>query len=503
MPKLAAIDVGSNAMRLAIASADDDGRIHLIHTDREAIRLGEDVFTRGEISDARLVEAMNAFLKFRRLINQHKVKSVRAVGTSALREARNRDYCIGQISKATEIMIDVISPEEEARLVYVAVSKTLKLGGKVALLVDVGGGSVEISLATEREIIATESFGIGTVRLLQMLDHRKRGDRVFRQLAREYINVSGTRLRKEIGEHAIDLCIATGGNVESLGDLRVQLCDADNDTSITLDELDSILKQLQSRSYEERVKDFGLRPDRADVIIPAIIVLQIVAKEARIQEIEIPRVGVREGLLIDMARGLGRDSGPPDRTQLITSARLLGRKYDYEAEHAQTVARFAIALFDGTKKLHKLGTTERILLEVAALLHDIGYYIGTYNHHKNSWYLINASALVGVDDSDKAIIALVIRYHSRSFPKASHKEYMDVSPKRRRTVVKLASILRLAEALDCEHSGRVESVKVTVRKKKVILLLKGKGDLLLERWALNYVSRLFEKTYKKKIVIES
>lgn len=108
-----------------------------------------------------------------------------------------------------------------------------------------------------------------------------------------------------------------------------------------------------------------------------------------------------------------------------------------------------------------------------------------------------------MDDSDKGIIALVIRYHSRSFPKASHKEYMDLSPKRRRTVVKLASILRLAEALDCEHSGRVESVKVTVRKKKVILLLKGKGDLLLERWALNYGSRLFEKTYKRKIVIES
>ena len=298
---------------------------------------------------------MNAFLKFRKLINQHKVKSVRAVGTSALREARNRDYCIRQISKATEITIDVISAEEEARLVYVAVSKAIRLDGKVALLVDIGGGSVEVSLATEHEIIATESFGIGTVRLLQMLEQRKRGDRVFRQLAREYINVSGTRLRKEIGEHAIDLCIATGGNVESLGGLRVQLCDADSDASITLDELDSILKQLQSRSYEERVKDFGLRPDRADVIIPAIIVLQIVAKEARIQEIEIPRVGVREGLLIDMARGLGRDSGPPDRTQLVTSARLLGRKYDYEAEHAQTVARFAVALFDATKKLHKLG----------------------------------------------------------------------------------------------------------------------------------------------------
>ena len=490
-------------MRLAIASADDDGGMHVIQTSREPVRLGTDVFARGEISDAKLVEAMEAFLKFRKLINEHKVRLVRAVGTSAVREARNRDYCIGQIAKATEITIDAISSEEEARLAFLAVSGAIKLEGKTALLVDIGGGSVEASLANQNEIMFTESFGIGTVRLLQMLDARKRGDRVFRQLAREYINVSGTRLRKSIGERTVDTCIATGGNVESIGDLRVQLCGADDDRSVTLDELDTILKQLQSRSYEERIKDFGLRHDRADVIIPAIIILQIVAKEAHVQEIEIPRVGIREGLLIDMARGLGDKSRPPQRTQLVTSARLLGRKYDYEAEHAQTVARFAVELFDATKHIHGLGSNERVFLEVAALLHDIGYYIGMTDHHKNTWYLINASPLVGVNESDKAVIALVTRYHTRALPKPSHKEFMDLSPKRRRTVMMLASILRLAEALDREHGNKVRNVKLTVRKKKVYLTLRGEGDLLLERWALNYGAPLFEKTFKKKLVIES
>jgi len=502
LPRLAAIDVGSNAMRLAIASADDDGRMHVIQTDREAVRLGADVFSKGEISDARLVETMEAFLKFRKLINDYNVKLVKAVGTSALREARNRDYCIRQIAKTTEITIDVISAEEEARLAFLAVSTAVKLQGRTALLVDIGGGSVEASLANENEIISTESFGIGTVRLLQMLDERKQEDRVFRQLAREYINVTGTRLRRSIGERTIDTCIATGGNVESLGDLRVQLCDANDDCSITLDELDTILKQLQSRTYEERIKDFGLRRDRADVIIPAIIILQIIAKEARVQEIEIPRVGVREGLLVDMSRRLGHGSRPPDRTQLITSARLLGRKYDYEPEHAQTVSRFATELFDATKGLHKLGSDERVLLEVAALLHDIGYYVGTMDHHKNTWYLINASPLVGVDDSEKAMIALVTRYHTRALPKPSHKEFTDLPPKRRRTVVILAAILRLAEALDREHGNKVHSLKLTIRKKKVYLMLRGEGDLLLERWALSRGAQLFERTFKKKLVVQ-
>jgi len=503
LPRLAAIDVGSNAMRLGIASADDDGRMHVIHTDREPVRLGADVFSKGEVTDGRLVEAMEAFLKFRKLINEFKVKSVRAVGTSALREARNRDYCIGQIAKTTEISIEVINSEEEARLEFLAVSRAIKLHGKTALIVDIGGGSVEISLVTDNEIVSTESFGIGTVRLLQMLNERKQGERVFRQLAREYINVSGTRLRKAIGEHRVDMCIATGGNVESLGDLRVQLCDADDDRSITLDELNTILKQLQSRSYEERIKDFGLRQDRADVIIPAIIVLQIVANEARVQEIQIPRVGVREGLLIDMARSLGRREPRPDRTQLITSAKLLGRKYDYEAEHAQTVSRFALALFDATKRLHKLGEDERVLLEVAALLHDIGYYIGTRDHHKNSWYLITASPLVGVSELEKDVIALVARYHTRSTPKPNHKEFTDLSPKRRRTVLMLAALLRLGEALDREHANKVQSLKLIVRPKKVTLRLTGEGDMLLEKWALSYGSKLFEKTFKRKVVVEA
>jgi exopolyphosphatase/guanosine-5'-triphosphate,3'-diphosphate pyrophosphatase len=503
MAKLAAIDVGSNAMRLAIGSAEGE-KVRPISTLREPVRLGADVFKNGEISDSRLVEAIEAFLKFRKLINQYNVKHVRAVATSALREATNRDYVINQIAKATEITIEPIGGEEEARLVYLAASSVVKLNERVALLMDIGGGSVEISLATGDGIIATESFAIGTVRLLQMMEQKKRGDRVFRQLVREYLNVSDTRLRKEIGEHQIDLCIATGGNAESLGDLRVQLCDARDDKSITVDELDLILKELQSRSYEDRIKDFGLRPDRADVIIPAAIIIQNVARESHTEQIAIPRVGVKDGVLINMAAKLeGTEPTPPlQRSQVITSARLLGRKYEYETQHAQTVARFAVQLFDSTKKLHKLSGDARILLEVAGLLHDIGYYISITDHHKHTFYLINSSPIIGLSDSGKAIVANVARYHSRSFPKKTHKEFMALSPKERRVVLKLASLLRLAEALDREHGNKTEGFKLIKGKKKLTLRLKGQGDLLLERWALGYGARLFEKTFKKKLVVE-
>jgi len=503
MPKLAAIDVGSNAMRLVIASLDEDGQLRLIQTSRESVRLGDDVFGRYEISENKLIEGIEAFIRFRKLINHHKVKVIRAVGTSALREARNRSYFINQIAKATDISIDVISAEEEARLEHLATSKTLDIQNKLAMLIDIGGGSVEVTIATQKEIIATESFAIGAVRLMQLLEQKKRGEDVFRKLVQEYVKVTDIRLRKEVANRKIDVCIATGGNVESLGDLRVEICRGKTNTSVTIEELDIILKELQSRSYESRVKDFKLRSDRADVIIPAALILQNIAREANVKEILIPRVGVKDGLLIDMADKLqAGDFEQLSRAQVITSAHLLGRKYDYEQQHASNVARFALDLFDSTMKLHKVGRDERLLLEVAALLHDVGYYISVTSHHKHSYYIINSSPLVGLDDSQKALIANVVRYHRRAFPKPNHREFYELTPEKRQIVLKLAAILRLAEALDREHVNRVKKIRATTAAKKFRIHLEGDGDMLLEKWALSHGCQLFEKIFKKKVQIE-
>jgi exopolyphosphatase/guanosine-5'-triphosphate,3'-diphosphate pyrophosphatase len=333
-----------------------------------------------------------------------------------------------------------------------------------------------------------------------MLEQKKHGDRVFRQLVHAYINVSDTRLQKELAKHKIGLCIATGGNVEALGDLRVQLGKGKTNTSITVDDLDSILKKLESRSYEDRIRKFKMRPDRADVIIPAAIALQNIAYQAHVDRILIPRVGAKDGLLIDMASKLHGAEEPVYHNQAIFSAKLLGRKYDYEAQHAATVAGFAVQLFDSTKKLHNLTGKERTLLEVAGLLHDIGYYVGTTDHHKHSYYLIKASPIVGLDDSQREVVATIARYHSRASPKPSHREYEELPPSKQNIVIKLASLLRLAEALDREHANKVRKLRIAAGK-KLTLRLKGRGDLLLERWALARNAVVFEAVYKRKVVI--
>jgi len=502
MPRLAAIDVGSNAIRLAIASVDDKGQLDLIHTAREPVRLGADVFANNEISNKRLVEAMDAFLKFRKLINKEKVRSLRAVGTSALREASNREYVINQIAKASEITVEPISGDEEARLVHLAITDKIQLNRRPALLVDIGGGSVEVSLASQHEIIATESFATGTVRLLQMLEQKERGDRVFRRLVRSYLNVEDTRLKKEIGRQRIGICVATGGNVEALGDLGVQICGRKNNTSITAENLDSILARLESRSYEERIRKFRLRPDRADVIIPAAIVLQNIVQQARISRILIPRVGVKDGLLIDMVSRLHMVEEPFHYPQVISSAQLFGRKFDYDAQHAMTVAHIALELFDSTRKLHGLRSKERAMLEVAGLLHDVGYSIGMTDHHKHSYYLIRASPIMGLTETQREIVATIVRYHSRALPKPTHREFEGLSIAQRTIVNRLGPLLRLAEALDREHASKLKRLQIKIGRGRVKLRLIGHGGLLLERWAVARNSAWFEKIYRKKIVIE-
>ena len=194
-------------------------------------------------------------------------------------------------------------------------------------------------------------------------------------------------------------------------------------------------------------------------------------------------------------------SEPLSRAQVITSAHLLGRKYDYEQQHASTVARFALDLFDSTMTLHKLGKDERLLLEVAALLHDVGYFISVTNHHKHSYYIINSSPFIGLDELQKILIANVARYHRKSIPKPNHREFYELTPKQRQIILKLAAILRLAEALDREHANRVKKIRVGRSGDKFRIFLEGDGDMLLEKWALSRGCQLFEKIFKKKVQI--
>ncbi len=503
MPTLCALDVGSNAMRLAIGFLGHDRKLHIVEDFREPIRLGQDVFTRGSISRENTQRTIETFQRFKEIIRQHQVVKTRAVATSAVREAKNRDVFIKKIFQATGIELKPITPEEETLLVYLAVSKKIPLEGKTSMLVDIGGGSVEVTLARDGKILASESFQMGAVRLLQVLEQSKYGEKKFNRMVQEYLEAARNRFNQKLTGQKVDVCVGTGGNLDTLLYLKERLLRVKEPSYVTRVELDSLLGRLRKLTYDERVTRFGLRPDRADVILPAITVLQKIMEVGRINRIHIPNVGVKEGLLIDMVSELLTGRPTQRRDEILGTVKQTGIKYSLDQPHADTVTRFALELFDRTRKLHRLGEDNRLLLEVAAQLHDIGQFISYGSHHKHSYYLIRSSQLMGLTPYQVELVANIARYHRKALPKSSHDNYRLLPAREKLLVSKLAAILRIADALDHDHASKVYSFTVQYKKPHFSLKLQGQGDMLLERWALLKKSDLFEKVFKVKFSVKS
>lgn len=494
MLPIAAIDVGSNAVRMVISSYDPaNGFLNEFENYREPIRLGGEVFSQGKISEDSIEKLAVAFVRFKGHADRHRVSQIRAVATSAMREARNAKEVSAEVFRRSGIKLEVIPGEEEARLVHMAVLNALDFKGKVALLLDIGGGSIEVSIVANDLILISESLAVGTVRLLHMLEGRKYGAKIFSRLVSEYVVGIKRQIKREIKGRKISYFIGTGGNIDALADLKKSLLNKKDSGFVTRKELDAIYDRIAEMPVESRISELGLRPDRADVIVPAIIILRNVMEHADVDQVEAPRVGLKEGILLEMFQGLGSKNKSDLRQQVMTYALEVGRKFSFDELHGVKVASLAVQLFDRTRKIHGQGAEERLLLEVAALLHDVGQYINQNDHHKHSYYLISATPMVGLSAQQRVVVGLIARYHRKALPKDSHEGFRELSPEDRRKVAFLAGILRLADAFDCQQNGNIEEFRVSINGTAVRASLTSKGDDLLERWAVSRKKDLFEQ----------
>ncbi len=502
MQRIAAIDAGSNAMRIVVGDVDEHWHVKPIENVRLPVRLGRDVFRTGAFHERTIQQATDAFLHFQRLARDLGAAKTRAIATSAMREATNADILLDRILRTTGIEVEVISGAEEARLIHLAVANALKLKGKRAVLIDIGGGSVEVTISQNANITSTESYNMGTVRLLQKLDGNNEGPldvlgrkHPFTELLREYTESARRRIDREIGRERVNLCVGTGGTVEELGRLRQKALKAASGDAITLNELGALIDQLSTMTVKERIRKFRIRPDRADVILPAAIVLQLIAREAHARRIAIPGIGLKDGVLLEMADQLRIGPHPPHREQVWESALQLVRKYNVDANHAALTARLARQMFDQSRALHKLGEEERLLLEVGALLHDIGHFISSIDHDKHGYYILQANRLIGLTADQQEIVANLVRYHRKTGPALDDPSFKSLPQRERITVAKLSALLRLADGMDVSHASHVQAASLTEKKKAWQLRLRGKGDLMLEKWALDKRRLLFEEVF--------
>ncbi len=297
--RIAAIDLGSNALRLAIS--ETDGRnLKLIHKARAPVRLGEAVFSKGKVSMELAQKLARALRSFSLICRRYKVTQIRCVGTSALREAANARKVVEWIYKKTGIEIELIDGVEEARLIHLAIRRVVNLEGYKVMLIDIGGGSVEVSFCENSMMSATQSFPFGTVRTLSQLEKRKWKEERLSEIMSEYLSPLENYLDSHVQNLKPEFAVGTGGNIECLAKLKKRLLKRDPTHLLYTQEIKSMYLQLAELSTKKRIEKLGLRPDRADVIMPATALLLQVLEKANIQRLLVPGVGLRDGLVWSM-----------------------------------------------------------------------------------------------------------------------------------------------------------------------------------------------------------
>jgi exopolyphosphatase/guanosine-5'-triphosphate,3'-diphosphate pyrophosphatase len=502
------MDVGSNALRLVIAEFKSPDRYKILERKRVPVRLGESVFKTNRIAPGTLDLALDAFRDFRRCMEEYGVVLHRAVATSATREAKNRAAFMDRVHTETGIDLDLIPGTEEARLVALAVQSKVRLQG-TSLILDVGGGSCELALVQRGQILLVESHNLGTVRLLEQVSKAAKAKGQALGILRETVRASRFPLLESLRGHSVKRLVGTGGNIEAIATLNSSDNGKDDSLrrpmALPAPRLKRVLEALAKMTPEQRAKKYGLRPDRADVIVPAGVIFEHVATRMRARQVLVPFVGLVDGVLLDLARAADASGKKElESSQTLNAARAIMRKYDTDPKHARHVTELALTLFDQLKSVHGQGKRERLLLEIAGLLHEVGNFISAAGHHRHAYYIISETPILGLTDEELHIVACVARYHRKAPPDVSHECYAELNGQARDHVRALAAILRLADALDHDHRHRVVKVSAKKRGPELILKARTRGDVTLDEWSVEQKGGdLFKEEFGLKPVLKT
>lgn len=501
MTKFAAIDVGSNASRLLIVQAKEPTRVSVFRSLRRPVRMGHEVFQTGRLDPDTIELSVRTLREFAEAMESADVERYQAVVTASARSARNGAQLIARVLEETGIRLHVVPGAEEARLVSIAVHEVMEPGK--ALLMDLGGGSLELSDLREGDGFIG-SLTIGTVRLLEaFLD---KGDPVTNKqglLIREHIDRLLAPYRRELRSRNFDRLIGTGGNLRAAAALAPSDSPGEFPT-IDIAKAKVMRDLLASLPASERMAQFDLKRDRAEVIVPALFVIVAMAEMCQLDEVVCPNVGLKEGIVRELVDKHYRVwDYKRERDQLFAAALQLGRRYHFDEGHGTLVSSFACAIFDGTTSLHSLGVEDRAILRIAALLHDIGDFINPSSHHKHTKYLIENSDLMGLPPDQRKLVALVARYHRRAPPALRHTSYAKLGSADRDRVKQLSAMLRLADSLDRGHRGKIEAITVEVQPnaRAVVIHADCQDDVSLESWTLDRKADLFRDVYGVEVLL--
>ena len=502
--RLAAIDIGTNSIRSIVVQVTKDGSFRVLDDEKATVRLGEGLAATGRIAPAAWERALTALVRMKKIVDGYGVMAVEAVATSAVRKAKNGEAFIRAVADAVGVAVTVISGEEEAELAAHSVRNHFELEGARYGMVDIGGGSLEIATAVGSHIEEIYSLELGAVFLTDTFlaaEPLKQPDH-----ARLVRHVRGS-LKGALGSdrHQLTCLVGSGGTITSIATMimamRGEGYGSVHRYEVLRSDVVHLLAMLLRKDLKQRREIPGLNPDRADIIIAGVTVVDELMRFFNANLLRVNERGIREGLII---RSLGKHgflpgvAGPPTWRETVLS---FARSCHVDEEHALQVVRLSLAIFDALDPVYRFGEQARRLLEAAAILHDVGYFINYSCHHKHSYHLIRHADLFGFTPREREIIANIARYHRKSLPKRKHESFNRLAADDRLLVSRLGGILRLADGLDRRRNSFISALQCTVGDGTVILNLDSRYELSVELFGGKLKGDLFEEAFRTKLLL--
>jgi len=503
---VAVIDIGATSIRMAVAEINGAGEVRTLESFLQPVELGRDSFETRRLSRRGIERATTILKRFRRVLQEYGVTSaedIRVVATSAVREATNRMAFIDRVYVATGLDVEPIDEAEVNRITYMGITPQLMARRETAesksVVVEVGGGSTELLVLRGGNVLHSDSFRLGSLRLLQTLDASGVRGRRWRQLLETHIRRILVRIADTIVTDTTLHLVAIGGDIRFAAHRLLPDWDEKTLARLSTKKLEAFTADILAMGEDAVVQRFGATFVEAETLAPALLSYTLLAQHFECQHVLVSGINLRDGLLKDIESGSSWTS--QFRQQIIRSALSLGRKYQVDETHARAVAELSRRLFEQLAEEHRLDARYEVLLYVAALLHEVGMYVNVRSNHKHSLYLIRHSELFGLSRQELLLVALVARYHRRASPQSNHEGYGSLGRSDRVAVAKMASLLRLAIALNDTRSGRIREIRCHREPKRLVIAVPGVDDVSLEQMAMRAHSALFHDVFGMPVLL--
>jgi exopolyphosphatase/guanosine-5'-triphosphate,3'-diphosphate pyrophosphatase len=515
--RIAAFDVGSNSIRLVVAEVLASGGYRVLDEERENTRLAAAMTKTGRLDPKAADATVNVLRNFLSIATGYGATQIRAIGTSALRDAEDGPEFCDRVRNELKLSIEVISAAEEARLAFLSVARAFDISGREVAVADIGGGSTEIVLASSGLVDQVYETKLGTVRVAEECGVAGRSTEKQVAKLRDYVDRD---LKKEMGKPPFvpDMLFGTGGTFTAMASIIMasqgQAGQPMWGFRVTRAQIRHLVADLAQMTLEKRCKVAGLSPQRADIIVAGLAIIERIMRRLRVNVVQVHTRGVRDGLLLTMVQAAGgtigaagTSAGDGTRTMPATlsaeerraAVEEFAKSCSVDLQHARQVSRIAGSLWQQLAEPLKLKADDRELIELAAMLANVGYLINFEGHHKHSYHLILNSQLPGFERRQLQVLANVARYHRGNRPKRKHDNFQELVVEDQQRVRSLAAILRLALALDRTHQQHVGEVRARVTDDGVRIIVQAHGDADVDLWAAERKVELFEKVFGRPV----